>query len=187
MGFYDTIPFSSACFGTFWTPLSNFWNYFLRQRTTDEGLVPEMCILSILVIQSVLNWCIRLNRSTILYYSYKHIRRLEKSLGDSTMSKSHGVCLVFITILSMVLFVYDVASDIALAVAYSNEDNHTVEFGLTIGYIVVPAIIYNSFCALIIYLNSSSLKSPKVLIQLFFTFPLLLGPLVMNVQFFFWT
>ena len=37
--------------------------YFLWIRITDEGLVPEMRIWSILLIKSDLKWCIHLSRS----------------------------------------------------------------------------------------------------------------------------
>ena len=39
---------ASACFGTFVTSLSNFWNYCSWLRITDEGSIPEMLIWSIL-------------------------------------------------------------------------------------------------------------------------------------------
>ena len=58
----------SACFGTFWTSLSNFWNYPLFWlKITDEGSVPEMPILSILLIKSALKSCIHLSWSPFLY------------------------------------------------------------------------------------------------------------------------
>ena len=57
-----------ACFGTFWTSLSNFWTYFVWLRITDEGSVPEMRIWSILLIQSDLKWCIHLSRSLFLCF-----------------------------------------------------------------------------------------------------------------------
>ena len=47
-----------ACFGTFWTSILNFLNYFVCLRITDEGSVPEMRIWSILLIKSDLKWCI---------------------------------------------------------------------------------------------------------------------------------
>ena len=59
------IPF---CFtDTFGTLLLNFWNYFVRRRITDEGLVPEIRIWSTLLIKSELKWCIRLRRRLFLY------------------------------------------------------------------------------------------------------------------------
>ena len=59
---------ASACFGTYGTSLSNFWKYFLWVRITDEGSVPEMRIWSILLIKSVLKWCVCLSRSLFLYF-----------------------------------------------------------------------------------------------------------------------
>ena len=46
-----TIPFAETCFGSFWTSLFNVLNYFAWLRITDEGLVPEMRIWSILLIK----------------------------------------------------------------------------------------------------------------------------------------
>ena len=90
--------------------------------------------------------------------------------------------LIAVTLFSMLLYIYDVGSDIALAIAYSKEDNHTVEFGITTAYIVAPAVIYNAICAYFIRVESSSLDS-YALCQIICTFPLLLGPLVMYVPF----
>ena len=44
-------------------------SYFVWLRITDEGLVPEMRIWSILLIKSHLKWCIHLGRSLCLYTS----------------------------------------------------------------------------------------------------------------------
>ena len=62
------IPFDSASFGTFVTSLINFLNYFVWLRITDEGSVPEMRILSILLMKSDLKWCIHLD--LFLYFNY---------------------------------------------------------------------------------------------------------------------
>ena len=43
---------------------------FHRLRITDEGSVPEMRIWSILLIKSVLKWCIHLSRRLFLYFNY---------------------------------------------------------------------------------------------------------------------
>ena len=40
----------SACLDTFGITLSNFWNYFVWLRITDEGSLPEMRVWSILLI-----------------------------------------------------------------------------------------------------------------------------------------
>ena len=45
-------------------------NYFLCLRITDEGLVPEMRIWSMLKIKSKLKWCKRLSKSLFLYFNY---------------------------------------------------------------------------------------------------------------------
>ena len=58
-------------FGTFGTSFYNFWNYSLFWlRVTDEVSVPEMRILSILLIKSDLKWCLHLSRSLFLYFNY---------------------------------------------------------------------------------------------------------------------
>ena len=49
--------------------LFNFWNYLVWRRITDEGSVPEMRILSILLIKSDLKWCIHLSKSLFLYFN----------------------------------------------------------------------------------------------------------------------
>ena len=65
---YYTIPFGFSFFRHFFLALFfNFYNNFLWLRITDEGLVPEMSIWSILLIQSNLKWCIHLSRSLYLY------------------------------------------------------------------------------------------------------------------------
>ena len=96
---------------------------------------------------------------------------------------SLDVQVIVITVLSMLLYSYDVTSDIVLAVAYSKEDNHTLEYVLTTGYIVVPNVLCNAICAYYIYLESSSL-SASVVFQMIFTFPFLLGLLVRYVPIF---
>ena len=71
--FYRTTVFeypsvlSRFSLGTFGTSLSNFWNYIVCLRITDEGSIPEMRIWSILLIESNLKWCIHLSRSLFLY------------------------------------------------------------------------------------------------------------------------
>ena len=64
---YYTIPFGFSLFWNFWAIIFNFLNYFVWLRITDEGSVPEMRILSILLIKSDLKWCIHLSRSLYLY------------------------------------------------------------------------------------------------------------------------
>ena len=79
---------ASACLDTFGT-LSNFWNYFVWLRITDENSVPEMCILSILLIQSDLKWCILLSRSLFLAHLS---RRLEWAIVIAHRPSSVVVC-----------------------------------------------------------------------------------------------
>ena len=43
----------SASFGTFVTSLFNFLNYFVRLRITDEGSVPEMCIIMVHIVNKI--------------------------------------------------------------------------------------------------------------------------------------
>ena len=57
----------TACLGNFWSSFFNFLNFTVWLRITDEGLVPEMRIWSILSIKSDLKWCIHLSRSLFLY------------------------------------------------------------------------------------------------------------------------
>ena len=52
------------------TSLSNCWNCFVWLRITDEGLVPEMRIWSMLLSESHLKYCIRLWRSVFSYFNY---------------------------------------------------------------------------------------------------------------------
>ena len=44
---------------------------FLWLKITDEGLLPEMRIWSILLIYSDLKWCIHRSKSLFSYYTYK--------------------------------------------------------------------------------------------------------------------
>ena len=41
-----------------------------KKYITDEGSLPEMRIWSILLINSVLKWCIHLSRSFFYYFNY---------------------------------------------------------------------------------------------------------------------
>ena len=65
---YHTIPFGFSLFlallSIIFQPLLN---YFVWLRITDEGLVPEIRIWSILLIISESKWCIEISRSL---YSY---------------------------------------------------------------------------------------------------------------------
>ena len=70
---YYTISLASACFDPLVTSLSNFRNYFVSLRITDEGSVPEMRIWSKLFIKSDFKWCIHLSRSLFLYCNLKFI------------------------------------------------------------------------------------------------------------------
>ena len=60
--------------GTFLTTSLLFSSYFYLLRITDESSVPEMRILSILLIKSDLKWCTHLSRSLFSYLSYLQIR-----------------------------------------------------------------------------------------------------------------
>ena len=59
---------ASVCFGTFVTSLSNFLNYVVWLRITDEGSVPEMRIWPILLMKSDLKWCIHFDH--FLYFNH---------------------------------------------------------------------------------------------------------------------
>ena len=64
---YYTVPFG---FSLFWHSRVNifyFWNHFIWRRITDEGLLPEMRIWSILLIISDLKWCLHLSRSLLIF------------------------------------------------------------------------------------------------------------------------
>ena len=63
---YYTIPLCFSLFWHVWDLSFQLLKLLLWQRTTDEGLVPEMRIWSILLIKSDLKWCIHLSRS--LFY-----------------------------------------------------------------------------------------------------------------------
>ena len=66
---YDTIPCGFNLFlGTFGISIFNNFNYFLWQRITDEGSVPEMRIWSILLILSDLKWCLHLSKSLFFVF-----------------------------------------------------------------------------------------------------------------------
>ena len=58
---------ASAYLGTFWHHFAIFVNYFIWLRITDEGLVPELRIWSILFIKSDLKWCIHLSKSLYVF------------------------------------------------------------------------------------------------------------------------
>ena len=60
---YFTVLFGFTLIWHVWDFTFQFLNYFLWQRITDEGPVPEMRIWSILLIKSDLNWSIHLIRS----------------------------------------------------------------------------------------------------------------------------
>ena len=102
---YYTIPFGLkiACFGTFWALLYNFLNYFVwlrifwaslfhfstylvLLRITEEGLVPEIRMWSILLIKSDLKWRIHLSRSLFLYSTVYQLICLYIDLKDTFKS-----------------------------------------------------------------------------------------------------
>ena len=66
MWVYYTIPFGFNLFWHFLASLCNFWSYYVWLRITDEGSIPEMRIWSILLITSVLKWCMYLSKSRFL-------------------------------------------------------------------------------------------------------------------------
>ena len=63
----NTILLASPCLGTFMISHFQLLKLLVKIRITDEGSVPEMRILSILLIKSDFKWCIHLNRSLFLY------------------------------------------------------------------------------------------------------------------------
>ena len=67
---YYTIPFGFSLFRHFLASLFNFLNYFVWLRITEEASVPQMHILSILVINSDIKWCIHLIRGFFLNFNY---------------------------------------------------------------------------------------------------------------------
>ena len=69
MGYY-TIPVGFSFFRHFWALFFNFLNYFLWLRITDEGLIYEMRIWSILLMKPDLKWCMHLSISPYLYIVY---------------------------------------------------------------------------------------------------------------------
>ncbi|KAK3087913.1 hypothetical protein FSP39_012385 [Pinctada imbricata] len=94
---------------------------------------------------------------------------------------SPRVLTVLVSVVSFLLYSYDFISDILLAVAYSREGNRTLEFGLTTAYVVAPTVLCNAICAYFIRLEISAWTVGAIL-QLVFTFPLMLGPLVRHVK-----
>lgn len=95
---------------------------------------------------------------------------------------------------SIILFFYDVVSDVLLAVHYYAL-NRWVAFGFTTGFIVLPALISNGQSArwyLVDYEQEQKKlsKKPKTKVtpfwiwalRIFFTFPLMLGPVVRYVS-----
>ena len=64
---YYTVPFG---FSLFWHSRVNifyFWNHFIWRRITNEGLLPEIRIWSILLIISDLKWCLHLCSSLFIF------------------------------------------------------------------------------------------------------------------------
>ena len=93
---YYTIPFGFTLFWHFWTYISNFWNYFLWLRITDEGSVPEMRIWSISLVKSDLKWCIHLSRSLFFNYNKRddfnfHITNFPFLCSNISASPAYGV------------------------------------------------------------------------------------------------
>ncbi|KAK3087141.1 hypothetical protein FSP39_002260 [Pinctada imbricata] len=94
---------------------------------------------------------------------------------------SPRVRLILVSLFATALYGYDVISDVLLAVAYSREANHTMEFGLTTAYIVAPTILCNAICAYFIRVETSAWTT-EAFFQLILTFPFLLGPLVRHAK-----
>ena len=65
----------------FCTVETTFW-----LRITDEGSVLEMCIRSILLIESDSKWCIHLSRSIFLYSKHNYSGILQAVFGVSQKS-----------------------------------------------------------------------------------------------------
>ena len=59
---FYTIPFGFSLFRNFRVNIFYFGNHFVWRRITDESLIPEMRIWSILLIKSELKWCIHLSK-----------------------------------------------------------------------------------------------------------------------------
>ena len=53
----------------------NFFNYLIWLRITDEGLLPEMRIWSILLIKSDLKWCIPSKKKSLCLIMNKALLR----------------------------------------------------------------------------------------------------------------
>ena len=68
---YYTIPFGLSLLVLLGHHFSIFLIFLIWQRITEEGSVPEMRKLSILLIKSDLKWCIHL-RSRSLFFIYTH-------------------------------------------------------------------------------------------------------------------
>lgn len=101
---------------------------------------------------------------------------------------------IIFAVFSIILFFYDVVSDVLLAVHYYAL-NRWVAFGFTTGFIVLPALISNGQSArwyLVDYEQEQKKlsKKPKTevtpfriwAIRIFFTFPLMLGPVVRYIS-----
>lgn len=101
---------------------------------------------------------------------------------------------IIFAMFSIILFFYDVISDVLLAVHYYAL-NRWVAFGFTTGFIVMPALISNGQSArwyLVDYEQEQKKlsKKPKTKVtpfwiwalRIFFTFPLMLGPVVRYVS-----
>lgn len=102
---------------------------------------------------------------------------------------------IIFAVFSIILFFYDVVSDVLLAVHYYAL-NRWVAFGFTTGFIVLPALISNGQSArwyLVDYEQEQKKlsKKPKTevtpfriwALRIFFTFPLMLGPVVRHSEF----
>ena len=80
-----------------WVYISNFLNYFLWLRITDEVSVPEMRIWSISLIESDLKWCIHLRRSLFINLFYCD-HSLQNLLSFRTLSSENlSVFLSYLT------------------------------------------------------------------------------------------
>ena len=112
---YYTIPFCFSLLLALSGNHFNFWNNFVWLRITDEGSLPEMRIWSILLIKSVLKWCIHLSGS-LFYYCYMInlvFNKMEETFQSNTLDWSNLVLYYsFFPIFSTAEFCQTVSSSL---------------------------------------------------------------------------
>ena len=80
-------PYLFKLVSAFLASLFNFLNYCIWLRITDEGLVPELRIWSILLIRSDLKCCIPLSRS--IFYNFNYLVSVTASGPESPRARAH--------------------------------------------------------------------------------------------------